>query len=369
MLTAKTRLTILLVGSLIFLGGYGINQLLIITDSALNPTDINLYQTSTKIVYTWENGTLGHSSSLTLDIYAGSSTNYTTVYATLGDTSITYQCDYDSGEFIANGEKSGNYTIFWIPVGNPMLNAWDFKLFESTSVIDPVGIIGPVNASYTLVIGEEKVWWDTPPEMDGAQFSFVIDIYDENNVKVAQGLMDSTCGLLEILEGTNNPDQLSLLSPGEFFVSRNRWNMLIWVPLLSIISVVVSFIYMKKKNVDKAVIEEVMLLLGVAISVNMVDIIIDVWFYARFGQEIMIWMHLGFFALFALISLRLYNEIKWALPAFLEVAFVFAMTRFVGDPYVPHMTAFMGMYCAYLAMLFRSGYPKREGKDKLSLIV
>jgi len=368
MLSTKTRLSILFLGMGIFLGAVTINQILILADSALNPLNINLYQTSTTISYSWENGTLGHNAALNLEITAGSSGQLTSVKATKGNNVTNYQCDYDTGEFIMDGKKSGNYTIFWIPVNNPMLNAWTFQQFENTSVIDPVGILGAVNTSYTLVIGEKKVYWETPQAMDGAQFSFVVLFYDENNVKVAEGLMDSTCGFLETLEGGPDHATLTVSDTGLFLVSRNRYNILLWTPIIAGIASVVLLVLMKKREISKEIQEEVMLLLGIAISVDIVDIIIDVWFYSWLGMDGMLYLHLGLFAVYSLICLRLGYGIKWAYPAFLEVAFVFVMNRFVGDPYVPHITAFMGLFAAYLAILFRSGFPKRDKRDKLSLL-
>ena len=368
MLSTKTRIGILFLGMGIFLGAFGINQLLVATNSALNPTNISLYQTSTTITYTWENGTLGESDTLSMTINAGDTSTYSTVEATVGETEIDYMVDYDSGEFIKNGEKSGNYTLFWIPVHNPMISFWAFMQFENTSVIDPIGLLGPINASYVLVIGEEKVYWDTPQGLDGAQFSFVIRLYDENNTKVAEGLMDSTCGFLETLNGGATQGSLTIVSPGLFLVSRNRYNLLLWTPILAGISCVIIYLLMKKRGIAKDIKEEVMLLFGVAISVDMVDIIVDVWFYSWFGMTWMLLMHLGFFILYSLICLRLGYGIKWAFPAFIEVTFVFVMNWFVGDFYVPHITAFMGMLVSYLAMLYRSGFPKRDKRDKLSII-
>ena len=351
-----------------FLGAFGLNQLFIVINSPFNPTNIKLYQTTTTVSYSWNNGTLGHSSQLTLDITAGSSGTFTSVKAKLGDTEINYNIDYNSGEFIDINQKSGNYTIFWIPVNNPMLNPWALKLFESTSVIDPVGLIGPVNASYTLVMGEEKVYWDTPQGLDGAQFSFVIRLYDSNNTKVAEGLMDSTCGFLELFDGGSNQASITIISAGVFAVSRNRYNVLLWTPIIAAISCIVVMILMKKREVAKEIQEEVMLILGIAISVVMVDIVIDVWFYSWLGMNGMLLLHLGLAALYSLICIRLGYGIKWAYPAFLEVAFVFVMNLFVGDPYVPHITAFMGLFAAYLAILFRSGIPKRYNRSKYNLL-
>lgn len=72
---------------------------------------------------------------------------------------------------------------------------------------------------------------------------------------------------------------------------------------------------------------------------------------------------------YALVCIRLKCGLKWVLPAFLEVAFLFVMTRFVGDSYIPHITAFMGLLVTYFAMLFRNNIDKKKHDEKLDFIL
>ena len=51
MLNSKKRLAILIIGGLILIIPTVLNQMFILVNSPLNPTNINLYQTDTKIKY------------------------------------------------------------------------------------------------------------------------------------------------------------------------------------------------------------------------------------------------------------------------------------------------------------------------------
>ncbi|TFG05670.1 MAG: hypothetical protein EU536_01400 [Promethearchaeota archaeon] len=370
MLTGRQRIRVLILCMIfVFAVPALINQLAIVLNLDINPTDINLYQNANTVEYLYENGSLGHSSRLTLDINVPETKDITTVTATLDSVEITFQVNYTTGHWIDNGVSTSNFTIFWILVQNPMLHGWEFALFENTSIVDPVGLLGPVNATYTLIIGEKKVYWDVYPGMDGAQFSFVINIYDASNVKVGDGLMDSTCGFLEILQGGPNNARIEVISPGNFQVSRNRYMMLWWGLVFTIALPITCFLLMRWRGSDKEVAEEFALLLAVGTSATFIDITIDVWFYARLGYTGMIILHFAAVIGYALVCIRLKYGVKWVIPAFLEVAFIFSITQFVGDPYVPHITAFLGLIVTYLAMLFRSGIDKKKYDGKLDFII
>jgi len=371
LLSAKKRLAILLIGALALIVPVVINQALILVDSPLNPTEISLYQANTKITFTYESGKYGHADTLELTIIppADPQTGFTSVLAEFEDKQINFECDYETGKLVLDDSVSEYYTLFYIPIVNPMLTLGD--PFEQTEfqVMDVLGLFGPIDEIYKLRIGERRVYWEVNPELDGAQFSFEIFLYDANDFKVAGGLMDSTCGLLELIEGGSNNAKLTILSPGSYEISRNRYNVLWWGLLISIPLPFVCYIILRKKGTEKEEAIEFSLLVGVAVSVVIIDIIIDVWFYARFGRSAMIYMHLIAAICYALICLYLRYGIKWSYPAFLEVAFLFSMTTFVGDPYVPHLTAFMGLFVSYLAMLFRSGFDKKGYDSKLDIIV
>ncbi|MHA1274221.1 MAG: hypothetical protein ACTSQP_12120 [Promethearchaeota archaeon] len=371
MLSSKKRLAVFIIGILIFIIPVVVNQILIIVNSPLNPTNIELFQTETTVKYQYDEGKYkGDSYKLTMEIDTPDDPekDFTKVTVKLGDATIKFEIDYDTGKYVSGGNKTDKYTFFWIPVKNPMLNAWEFIQDETYDIVDPIGILGAKGASYTLQIGERKVYWDSPPDMDGAQFSFIINIFNENDSKVASGLMDSTCGFLEILDAKDK-GYLEIISPGSFAVSRNRYNVLWWGLVCAIAAPIIVFILCKKKNVDDFETKEMTILSAIAGSVIIIDIVIDVWFYSHLGREGMLYLHIGCFIAYALACLYLKYGIKWSIPAFLEVAFVFAMTSFVGDPYVPHFTAFMGLYASYLAMLFRSGIDKQRYDDKFDIIL
>jgi len=67
--------------------------------------------------------------------------------------------------------------------------------------------------------------------------------------------------------------------------------------------------------------------------------------------------------------LRLKYGLKWSFPAFIEVAFVWCMNFAVGDPYVPHITASMGLFITFFMMVFRSGLEKRGYDGVIDIII
>lgn len=371
MLDAKKRLAVLIIGGLALIAPFVVNQLLILLDSPLNRTDISLYQTSSRIIYDYESGKLNDQTS-TFDLIIqvpDPQTGFTSVRAEYGGKQVSFECDYETGKVIQGGVVSEYYTMFFVPVENPMLTFGQPVEQSEFEIIDIIGFFGSENEIYTLQIGERKVYWDVNPGVDGAQFSLEITLYDSNGINIAEGLIDSTCGFLEVIQGGDSNAELTLSSPGNYAMSRNRDNMLLWGLIIGIPLPFVCFIILKQRDVDKEEAMEFSLLVGVAVSVVLIDIIIDVWFYAWFGKDWMLYIHLIATALYGLVCLYLRYGIKWIFPAFLEVAFIFAMTNFVGDPYVPHLTAFMGLYASYLAMLFRSGLDKKGYDSKLDIII
>jgi hypothetical protein len=369
MLNSRNKILILLLAILVFAIPALINQLATSLNLKVNPTNINLYQSNTTVEYLYENGTYGISSTLTLQIDANVTSKITKITVNLGGSIRSYYCNYTTGCWLDNGTPTANYTIFWILVQNPMLHGWEFALFKNTSVVDPIGLIGPTGAIYTLIIGRKIVYWDVAPAEDGAQFSFEITLYNSELIKVADGIMDSTCGFLEILQGGPNNARIEIASPGSFQISRNRYIMLTWGLVFAIGLPIASFAFMKWKKVEKNKIEEFTLLVAVGSSATIIDIDLDVWFYARLGFEGMLLVHFITIVCYALICVRLKYGIKWCILGFMEILYVFAITKFVGDPYVPHLTAFMGLLLTFLAMVFRSGIDKKNYDDKLDFVI
>ncbi len=366
MLNAKQRMSILILSFLVLIVPGIINQVLILVNSPLNRTDVNLYQTSTTIKYEYEPGEkYPEEKTLEFDINADEDKGVTEVEGSLDKHEFKYKVDYDTGEVL---DEKETYTLFWIPVKNPMLTGGQYKGEAECEVKDTIGLLGDVDEKYTLVVGENKVWWDVPPALSGAQLSFAIELFDENDTKVADGLMDATCGFLEIIEGGKDNIKLTIVSPGNFAISRNRNNMLPWGILCAIVIPIAAFFVTKKKGFDKQTQEEFVLLLVVGCSVMLVDFDVDIWFYAALGRTAMLLLHVGMLVFYNLICMKLKIGLKWAYPAFIEIMFVFIMSNLVGDPYVPLMTAAMGLFASFLAMLFACGSEKRSYETKLEIL-
>jgi hypothetical protein len=127
--------------------------------------------------------------------------------------------------------------------------------------------------------------------------------------------------------------------------------------------------FIRKEPLEKNL--ETTFLIALGGGTLFVDIVIDVWFYATIpgglrGNQILHLLMVGAFAAYALWKKV---GLKWVTPAFLEVAFLFAMVRFTGDSYVPHLTAFMGLLATWLAFIFVSGYKRIPAKTKLGKII
>ncbi|MHA1147899.1 MAG: hypothetical protein ACTSR8_06605 [Promethearchaeota archaeon] len=369
MLDSKKRILILIIGMLVFAVPAIINQVFILVNSPLNPTDINLWQTETEIVYSYNDGDKD-SKDKELSFEISHKNDIAEVKGNVDDNKFNFEVDKDSGHYIDGGDETKKYTIFYIPVENPMLTAGDFEKEDEYDVVDPIGLIGFAGQEFTLIVGEKKVYWDTSPQMKGAQFSFVIHLYDENDTKVAEGLMDSTAGFLEILQGGPTNNRIEIIDPGAYMVSRNRDNMMLFALIIGIpLPFVIYILLVKKFEWDQEEAEEFAELSALAAIVSIVDIDYDVWFYSVGGEDMWYALHFIMLGVFALVCLRQKYGLKYIFPAFLEIAFIFAMTTFVGDFYAPHITAFMGLYMSYLAILFRSGINKRDYDDKLDILI
>lgn len=366
MLSSKQRLLAISLATMAFIVPVIMNQIAILLNLPTNPTDIKLFQTTTTIRYQYEDGTYEHSTTLTVEIDASDLTT-ATVISTLGAEVRNWEVDYTTGK-----EKStGKYSLFWVFITNPMLSIGQLDTTQEYEVVDPIGIITPDDTTtvYTLRFGERKVYWDVNPELAGAQFSLEYHIYNPAGREVATGLMDSTCGFLSTFYGGDNNAKLTITSPGSFAISRNRMNFFFWGIVFGIAMPIGIFIYMKKKEYDDDLTEEFILIMTTGIIATLIDIDIDVWFYAWFGMTGMLLIHIGAAVVFGLICWRLKYGAKWATIGLIEVAFVFAMNFAVGDPYVPHLTANMGLFLTFFAMLYRSGLGERDYKDKLDFII
>ncbi|MHA1130159.1 MAG: hypothetical protein ACTSQQ_05065, partial [Candidatus Helarchaeota archaeon] len=267
---------------------------------------------------------------------------------------------------------SERYTIFWLHIKNVQLEGITFGAEPGTkfNVTDPIGLIGPQNGNYTAIIERKIVYWATDAPILGAQFSFIVNFYNEtDNVVMGQAMYDSTCGILFTLQGGFPYTQVKLQETN-YPISRNRLTVFPWVIGLFTGLIAVSVILMKKRwHLENETITEVALLLTAGGAVFIVDVFVDVWFYATLGFAGNLLLHISVTAgLLAVCLYKKYN-IKCITPAILEVAFVFSMATFVGDTYVPHLTAFWGLITSWLIMLYMSKYPQPKPSKTLARLI
>lgn len=259
-------------------------------------------------------------------------------------------------------QSTDRNTIFWLHVPNPLISGTSFGITIGTTfnVTDPTGLIGSPGTNYTGIVEDKCVYWPLEFHLHGAQYAFWVTFYNEsNNAIVGRGLYDSTCGMLFVLEGGSPFSRVKLLETS-YEISRNRMMSWTWALGLSAGITVIAYLYMKKKTqLDDETIHEITLLMSAGVAVLMVDIYVDVWFYAIFGFIGNVLLHLSVAIGLAIICIYQRYKIKCIIPAFLEIAFLIPMVYFMGDPYVPLLTASMGLVISWIFMIFLSGYPKQ----------
>ena len=258
-------------------------------------------------------------------------------------------------------ESTDRNTIFWLHVPNPLTSGVSFGITIGTvfNVTDPVGLIGLPRTNYTGIVEDKLVYWPLEMHLHGAQAAFWVTFYNaSNNAMVGRGLYDITCGMLFVLEG-GSPFSRLILVETSYEISRNRMMSWTWALGLSVGITIIAYFYMKKKTqLDDDTIREITLLMGAGVAVLMVDIHIDVWFYAYFGFLGNVLIHLSVAIGLAIICLYQGYKLKCIIPALLEIAFLIPMVYATGDPYVPLLTAAMGLLSSWIIMIFLSGYPK-----------
>ncbi|MHA1130160.1 MAG: hypothetical protein ACTSQI_11555 [Candidatus Helarchaeota archaeon] len=362
MLRTKHRFLILLTISLAFASGFLVNQIAVYLN--INPTDPLYFNELNTAFFQYNDGFLANRT-LTL--------NVVDLQPTWTNTSVTIE----STQWIAmtpEGFVNGTdrYSIFWVHIPNPLIaGPFGVPVGRVFNMTDPIGLLGDPGVNYTGIVTDKLVYWPLTSGIHGAQFSFTITFYNAtNNAIIAQGLYDSTCGLLFELKGGSPYVQMYLLETS-YPISRNR---MVFGPSALILSAgitVIAYIFMKKKTaLDSATITEITLLMSAGVAVLNVDIIVDVWFYALLGFMGNILLHIG--VALGLIAICFYQryKIKWTIPAFLEIAFLIPMVFFMGDPYVPLMTASMGLVITWLGMIYVSGHPKQpESQTTIGKII
>ena len=132
-----------------------------------------------------------------------------------------------------------------------------------------------------------------------------------------------------------------------------------------------AYLFMKKKTeLEDGTINEITILMAAGVAAIMVDVYFDVWLYAIFGFMGSILLHIGVTIGLAAICFYQKYKLKWIIPALLEVGFILPMVYAMGDPYVPLMTASMGLVITWLIMVYMAGYPKQpESTTKLGKFI
>jgi len=289
-----------------------------------------------------------------------------------------------------NGELQQNvYSLWWVYVKNVFI-VLGLKEGDIYNLCDVSGVIGPVAENYTMIVTERMVFWPYDPiqkNISGAQASFTTSIFKKsNNEKIGSAIIDVTCGVIEVWNGLINGSLVELiLVDTSFPISRNRINFLIFDLIIGGISIVITALVISSKinfkkekkskdgtaatdsNTLNLLLEpnerkEFVWLLGVGFLMVIVEII-DIWFYMYLGKAGCLYMHLGIFVLFLIMGKILNYGYKYAIPAFLEITFVFALGFFTGDAYVPSLTANMGSFISWLAFVWASCVKKEIGED------
>jgi len=367
MLRTRTRLRILLI-VLISMGiALGTIVLARVLNAESNTTDPLYFDSATSSSFRWDNGTTIH----TLDFI---STPFNDTHSfcniSLNGQPFSWFFVNMSGQYIdpITNQPTQNNTIFWVHIivaGSGGSETTE-HVGKNFSIFDPIGILGTPNTEYILSITKKNVYWALEGPLHGAQFSLQFEVRDLSGVKVAEGEMDYTCGLLFILRLSNGNFQSFELIDTNYDISRNRltgWpvaiGLAIGVPILSFI-----FLHFRKKWPLKDNLT-VTLLIALGEVTFIFDWFVDIWMYAPLGlggnliahsliivgfTAYVIWKKLGF---------------KWVIPALLEVLFVGIITLVTNDAYVPHLTAFMGLTISWLCILWASGYERLESTTKL----
>lgn len=245
---------------------------------------------------------------------------------------------------------------------------------EKFEVFDPLGILGTPEKRYTYKITEADVFWaENEASLHGAQFSLLFEIENENGTRVGRGEMDKTCGMVFRLEVGQY--RLNLVETN-YDISRNRLAAIAPMIIMMIAMPLAIFGYFhfylgKKREIieSKEDLLDMVFLTAFGQVTFAVDIFIDVWMYAPIGFIGKLILNSCIIGVGILFSLYRGYKIKWLIPAIMEILFLLPMVGYVGDPYAPHITAFMGLTFSFLFLVWITGYERQESKSKLGKII
>nr|MDO8115221.1 hypothetical protein [Candidatus Sigynarchaeota archaeon] len=222
-----------------------------------------------------------------------------------------------------------------------------------------------------LVVERRLTYWPSEPELvglSGAQASILCTLWDKTSSRlISRIVFDVTCGVVETWEGSQAEFITLTLLNTNFPISRNRFVFLASEAILAVVlcMVIIFILKFSKKAVSlQPKQREEIVTLYIAGAAAMVLEAIDIWFYLYPGKAGMLLIHIAFTVAAGIICWRHKYGYRWLLPSILEIAFVFSLSGFTGDPYVPSLTAFMGSTITWLCLLWASGITKHVDDDE-----
>ena len=373
MFTTKRRLVIILI--VILSAGFSLSSVIIarLVDLNVNAQDPLYFDSSYHSRFLYDNGTVIQNldfDSIPLEMSSRAICNVTLNGMPFGEFNVT-----SDGRYIDPilGETH-NFTIFWLHIVAPdsMGSEMTVHVGENYSIFDPVGVLGAPNRTYTLFITENHVYWAEDPSLHGAQYSLKFEIRDLNDVKVGEGELDFTSGILFRLNiGAGNLRTLKLIDTN-YVISRNRLAGWPWTITFAIASPLIVFMYLfyrRKEPLQIALNTATLVAIGSAAFI--IDIMIDVWMYATIplgftGNLIIHGTMIGILIVYVMWQKV---GVKWVIPAILELLFLGAMVGYTGDSYVPHLTAFIGVILTWLCLVWVTGYERIPSKRKFGKLI
>ncbi|MFX1252389.1 MAG: hypothetical protein ACFFCZ_12360 [Promethearchaeota archaeon] len=371
-LNNKTRISIIILIVMVFLGAYIANQLLIEIEAPGDPNvkESYFFKTNHFASYRYRNASSETDSVLTIQGQVVNQT-HTRVTISINETiQGTFFVD-PSGFVYQNGTlRDSTYSIWWIFVPNVFF-VLGINPGDSYDVTDPTGFLGISYQNYTMIVERKMVYWpyeEFQRNLAGAQASFEVAIFQElTHKKIATAILDITCGVIEQWNGVRDGDWYTLyLTTTSFLMSRHRNLALIFDVIFGIL-LLGAFLLLTAKPWGTPMLSrftrpkeernEIFLLLLTGIIAGLIEMT-DIWFYLYLGLGGSLIVHLGF--VFWCLLICRFNGYTYscAIPAFLEVSFIFALGLVTGEPFVPSLTAFMGSTISWLCLIWFSGCEK-----------
>ncbi|MHA1291931.1 MAG: hypothetical protein ACTSQJ_04605 [Promethearchaeota archaeon] len=314
------------------------------------------------VTYNFNNGT--KEGTLKFEVTKVDDDNAIVKYSFKGN-SLSFSVTTDG--FIINqttGKETDYQNIFWIHIveEGSMGSETQKYIGERYLIFDAIGILGGINKVYTLEIIDYTNYWPLEPGIQGAQASMKFIIYDDDDLYIAEGLMDRTCGLIFQLKiGAGNYRTMDIVNTN-YEIGRNRIIGGITILIVAFILPLVAYFLMKKLKIMQVNNDEdrleMTILIIVGIWAIVVDIFVDIWFYAILGAIGCLILHAIMTGIFALVCIWQRYGLRCIIPSICE--FLFLGGFLYVDMYLlgPYLVGFMGLLMTFMCMLFASGYEK-----------